>query len=363
MVSFPEVDIKDPIKIHFLEFLSNKGATISSASKKIKRHPSTIRRWRKLDKHFDYAIKMIQDIHNNKREQHNSFNSIHKPLDPVFVQEYVTSFIDLLGTSNRLYDLETSHLSGIESKIVESMRYCVHPVLYFRMSLQAMFESFISKELPLYLSKKKFPKEFENFLPRFTQTRIITQGFSDSVVLSVPFGVEFAPTHYPIHSVFELLHGLALIYPDLLLKGIYARGAIEIGSGVELYSGEVYSSSLSRAYELESKIAIFPRIVIGNRLEEFLRENAQNEHPSLEGSMRRVLGEACLDIVSSDEDGNLYLDYLSPKILKAFNLNTDILNTIFQLIQRDEKLEMKKGNEKVANKLNKLACYFSERIN
>jgi hypothetical protein len=44
------------------------------------------------------------------------------------------------------------------------------------------------------------------------------------------------------------------------------RGGIEIGLGAELDDREIFGSGISEAYRLESKIADWPRILIGKQL-------------------------------------------------------------------------------------------------
>lgn len=76
--------------------------------------------------------------------------------------------------------------------------------------------------------------------------------FSDNVVFSKPF----APG-----DVEWLLQGLATTQLGLAVSGFLIRGAVTVGL---IHHDEhiVFGPALNRAYELESKVAIYPRILI-----------------------------------------------------------------------------------------------------
>lgn len=75
--------------------------------------------------------------------------------------------------------------------------------------------------------------------------------FSDSIVLSCLKGKD----HF-------LLDDLARLQIDLMMKGIFIRGCITIG---KLYhkGNYIFGEALIEAYETESKVAKYPRIILG----------------------------------------------------------------------------------------------------
>ncbi|WP_447752113.1 hypothetical protein [Sphingopyxis fribergensis] len=76
--------------------------------------------------------------------------------------------------------------------------------------------------------------------------------FSDNVVFSKPFAAD---------DVRWLLQSLATTQLGLAARGFWMRGAVTVGS---LHHDEhiVFGPALNRAYELESKFAIYPRILL-----------------------------------------------------------------------------------------------------
>lgn len=59
------------------------------------------------------------------------------------------------------------------------------------------------------------------------------------------------------------------------------RAGVEVGLGTELDNGEIYGPVLYKAYELESKVAEYPRIVVGKELINYLTTlvNAHEQLP------------------------------------------------------------------------------------
>lgn len=82
---------------------------------------------------------------------------------------------------------------------------------------------------------------------------------------------------------------------DLACEGILLRGALTVA---DLYSNDdyVFGPALVKSYEIESKSAVFPRIVIDNQV---LRMAA--EHPT---------GKIWSDYLRRGEDGLFFVDYL-----------------------------------------------------
>lgn len=120
----------------------------------------------------------------------------------------------------------------------------------------------------------KFNKEtpFSEFIPKDSilskelSETIKTIFFSDSVVR-----IRYAPNYEKSNACDGLymcilekeLISLAEIQFELLKKGILIRGGITIGNiSYNSQTNQLFGKAMNRAYELESKIANYPRIVI-----------------------------------------------------------------------------------------------------
>lgn len=129
----------------------------------------------------------------------------------------------------------------------------------------------------------------------------ITQ-FSDSVIFSLPLSEE---------NYIKMIEILAEYQRKLLYHNIICRGAIAYGKHYK-EDDFMFSQALIEAYQLESKEAIYPRIIISKNLLEYIKPFIQ--HPP-----------SCL---VQEKDGFYFVDYLrdadkerSLKCLKKFDLS------------------------------------------
>lgn len=125
--------------------------------------------------------------------------------------------------------------------------------------------------------------------------RQITQ-FSDSIVVSFQLTDK--------NAFIQLLDDIMQIVVNFILKGYLVRGGITYG---KLFHKEniVFGPAMISAYELESKIAIYPRIIFDKELVEELINNG-------DFALKRLFNN---EVESSnfwkeDFDGKYYLNFL-----------------------------------------------------
>lgn len=101
--------------------------------------------------------------------------------------------------------------------------------------------------------------------------------FSDSIVVSMKFDEN---NINEITSI--LISNLSYIGAKLLLDGILIRGGITIGNLIHTENGILLGKALIEAYELESKFAQYPRIILSGKLIKKLNYplfEKKNRHP------------------------------------------------------------------------------------
>ena len=147
--------------------------------------------------------------------------------------------------------------------------------------------------------------------PSFFDVRLTA--FSDSVVISYPAtGYPSGTTGPNIASLGTLFSDICFLQQSLLVQGILTRGGIAVGN---LYHQDnvVFGSALIDAYQLESKKAKFPRVVLDPRI--LQSDLAEVEIGDLYFT-RRVFTEEDRAIfvdghfISEDEDGFFFVNYL-----------------------------------------------------
>lgn len=96
--------------------------------------------------------------------------------------------------------------------------------------------------------------------------------FSDLSIISIPLRrTSNAPPRGRLFSqLIHLVHAQAILLAD---EEILIRGGITVGKLVKSW-GQLFGPAIVRAYELESKIAKYPRIVVGKEVFEELAINS-----------------------------------------------------------------------------------------
>jgi len=95
-------------------------------------------------------------------------------------------------------------------------------------------------------------------------------------------------------------------------NGFCLRGAVTLGDMYYPDKNEnvLLGEGIMRAYELESKVAIYPRIVVDEEVYNFIKSNELRGYPFGED------GTKLIDLIKKDKVGVYYLDLLNPKILR-----------------------------------------------
>jgi hypothetical protein len=118
--------------------------------------------------------------------------------------------------------------------------------------------------------------------------------FSDSIVISVK-AQERSQTFW---TLLEIKH----LIMDLVWKGILVRGAIVRGKLIH-EEQKVFGPALIEAYTLESKAALYPRIILDRELVE-AAGGARASHHDSEDEVSYVRS-----LLEKDSDGMYYIDY------------------------------------------------------
>ena len=150
------------------------------------------------------------------------------------------------------------------------------------------------------------------------------KAFSDNIVfaMELPDDVDTLEHMARVHNVLEICAYFQIAAFGL---GISTRGGITVG---EFFCNDIFvwGKGLLRAYMLESKAAIYPRIVIDSNVIPLLPECDEqgNKHH-----------------VKTDNDGVVFLDYLSfftlPTRNEYIKRALDDANRIIKILNRDER--------------------------
>lgn len=124
-----------------------------------------------------------------------------------------------------------------------------------------------------------------------SDTKIVTT-FSDSIVISFKITEQ--------SEVFHTILELQWMIMRLIVKGILCRGAVTYG---KLYHTEqmLFGPALVEAYLLESKAALYPRVILDKSLIDLGSKSGRHNPEDEAGYIK--------DMLERDTDGMYYIDY------------------------------------------------------
>ena len=219
-------------------------------------------------------------------------------------EERITCFIDLLGFKSAIdQSLE-------QNEIRDALYKNIHDLTSAKLLKQVYGDIpvfLLDKEASIKAARDVIKDDLiQKYSNKFPLT--ITQ-FSDSFVLSCPSDNS--------HSCALLLKCVYIIHLICYFNlGMMVRGGISIGKLVHEENGALFGPAMNEAYALESKSAIYPRVVASSKAFECL-SNSLVEHTIMDPFKTAFDGHnvfdlisifswpACIDIESSDVDNRM----------------------------------------------------------
>src|SRR6266404_8367337 len=133
---------------------------------------------------------------------------------------------------------------------------------------------------------------YDHLGPPLTQ---VTQ-FSDSIAISFPTREE--------SGVFHALVSILWVQIELVLMGILCRGAVTRGKLIHT-SELLFGPAMVNAYFLESKAALYPRVILDESIiEAGMRAHARHHEPDDEQ-------RSIMSLLKKDTDGMYYINYIT----------------------------------------------------
>lgn len=276
---------------------------------------------------------------------------------------YVVGFFDILGQKDALRTL-----SGLPNSSDAEDINNFHRVLKSTYGAVAGFRKMFSAFFDGYNKSRPPPFELTNeqhaLLKGMVGNSIKSHTFSDFITVYCALKKD-EDTLLPIKSVYGVLRSAAATSLSSLAMKHPVRGALDIGVGIEIDSNEVYGAPLARAYELESTIASYPRIVIGKELLEYIAISQMLEGTDIISVATREIAEACAKLLVEDSDGVVFVDFMGKEILDSLvdpsQMRAVVLKSYDFVVGEYEKFT-KNNSIKIANKYSLLKEYMDSRI-
>lgn len=146
--------------------------------------------------------------------------------------------------------------------------------------------------------------------------------FSDSIIISYPFNDS--------SDIYLLLLEVADIQLTMIEKGILLRGGITCGKLCH-HDNLVYGPAMIEAYDLETSVAIYPRVVFDNKIFNMIQANQFHSVQEQIDHIRTLLHK--------DRDGQFYVDFL-----RQYNEVDDINQYLDAMITLKNFIEVELSN-------------------
>jgi hypothetical protein len=226
------------------------------------------------------------------------------PSDTIIFGYYLVAFIDILGQRDVLRSLKGLPSNREEYQdFIRKVKDSYGAVEGLRQWHESFFEGL--KEPSSYF--EAIDENQRQLFRFFKRNSLKTRWFSDTALLYTPLAN--TPEHLPINAIYGILMWSATTMLTSLAAGRPVRGGIEIGVGAEIHEGEIYGPSLVSAYDLESKVADYPRIVVGATTIQYLASRLKPEENDIFAIYEKKLAETCLNLINVDTDGSHIVDY------------------------------------------------------
>ncbi|ARN57120.1 hypothetical protein [Sedimentisphaera salicampi] len=257
-------------------------------------------------------------------------------------EESFVAFMDTLGFSDKIKESENNEC--VVEEIVKSL---------------SVFSKFPSGE-----SQKNSSNDCDR-----KQIDVRISWFSDSIIFVMRKDKE---------TISDFLYMVRFLQDELWRNKTCLRGAITCGKMYWRKGGNskiTFGPALIKAINLESKIAIYPRIIVSNSLYDYIKEREIDAFPfaSSEENNKQLS-----DYIIEDNDGVRFLDLLNPEIKRsdiekitpinknsfsisryqqADNNHEQVMQNVEKLIRLNLEDQQDKGNDSVKQKYKWLHCY------
>jgi hypothetical protein len=284
--------------------------------------------------------------------------SAEETFKPGQLGPHFVAFIDHLGQRERLDRLPPFPRDTQERDLIrDSLVKAAQPVLRIR----NWFESYIEQLTTVSpgVTDGMTPEQRQGFLDlRALHFDIVT--FSDSVVIAIPIRVDQHNRMKSAVTVGAAIQAIAQVMLTALAHGMPLRGGIDAGTCLRLTEHEVYGRPLLGAYRLESTVAEYPRVAVGDGLVtllEFLRSSPV-QHPSDEEAAR--IANDCFGLLcQAPDDGQLMLHFLSSEITTITPQFAELPPKALSWIDQQLTEFRQSGNDKLARRYTRLRRYFA----
>ena len=281
--------------------------------------------------------------------------------NPCTFAHYAVVFIDILGQraacgKENLIPVDDQSRKEFESRA----RGTIGPIV----QLQTLSQGFLDGARERSTSIRDTLSA--HLRPRFDDLRrdnLKVQYWSDGVVWFQ--SLKESEVKVPLIGVFLLLGVAGTQCLFGLSSKCPVRGGLEIAWATELRPGELYGCAITRAYEFESEIAQYPRMVVGPYFCKYLEDVSMQKPTDDISNLNKSMADQCLEMITLDVDGYAIVDYLGAGFQKYITKGeqSKLKEKALDFIRESLNEWKSKRNTKLVLRYQQLLSYFEGRNN
>lgn len=277
---------------------------------------------------------------------------------------YAVAFFDILGQQERLRSIHLpEHRNDPKAMedVREALRATYGAVLQMRDDFKSAFDAYARSRDEMDLSGLDEQQRIE--FRSLVNEPIRFRGFSDSLVVYLPLRPNDA-AKLPVRGIYGILSAAAVAFTCSLARGHPIRGGIDVGVGVIHGEDEIYGPALSRAYTLESRVADYPRVVVGEELVKYIRAHANQPQDSLLTGVGAKIASRCAELLTIDCDGHPIVDHMGQHIHDLISSKIDgaVIKCAYEEVIKSVEHFKAKRDSRLAFRYNTLLDYFDDRL-
>jgi hypothetical protein len=271
---------------------------------------------------------------------------------------YLVAFVDLLGQRDKLKNFHSIPDEENESERREFLalaKETIGAVDDLQQTTRSFFEEWT--KIPQAVLSQNIPG-----LHRFNGATIKFQHFTDGLVIYVPL-MENAD-YLPAKNVFAALATCGMLCLVGLAKEKPVRIGVAIGIAAELRDNELYGKAVVEAYEAESHMAQYPRVLVTNDVVNYLKKKADQVCDENDPACRMQAKSAkeCIQMLAPDFDGRFIVNYLGEFFRKDLREFDDLCQMAYRYVTEELTRQQEKQNTKLAFRYSLLHGYFAENL-
>jgi hypothetical protein len=278
--------------------------------------------------------------------------------EPLNIGNYCVSFIDLLG--QRLEYKNEGRLPNFKSaeekeQFIDKLRSTIGRIENLQLTSNKFLTAALEYKSPL---REKLPSRVKTVFDEAREVRLKQQRWSDGLVYFV--SLMEGEVKCPMSGVYTLLVTSGSLCFLGLAGKLPLRGSVDIAWAAELHERELYGAAVAKAYELESQVAQYPRIVVGPRVVEYLITNVQSPASDIYTECSRGLAKMSYSMLDVDSDGYHYVNYLGDAFHRAVtgDLHQELYEDSLKFIQQQGKKWRDERNTVLSLRYQHLLSYF-----